>query len=646
MSPLFLKSLRPLLDLLENHRWWLFAVIYAFGAGVYYFGCQVDGLVSLYQAFTLFTLNVAPVKGSGCNTWVYLAGFVAAFYTALSVISLIAKRFIDTQSVVQTSKSPYILVCGLGQKGCAYIDSELLHDSATRIIAIEKDAQNPNIEKYRAKGVAIKVADARDTEVLKTLQLAHVQHMVLLTGKDTDNLEIALALREMFTQQDLDVKKLFIHIDDRGLDKFYKDGGLLDDTARLEIKIFSLSRNSARALFLEHFVDGDSRVFTDSDRPFSLVVAGYSKLALEVIGQIGELAHLPNENKVTIYCVDEDAARFRMAVENRYINIGQIPSLTLEYVALSHQSRDFYTHALWENDITNIMLCYDNAQTNLDVAAELADSTFLYAINTDTLASKIHIAIYDNDKLADHINNNQVHFKYFDVFAQTAHMASREMVVDEKFEIMAMCIHAGYEMRYNPDTLFSDQAAINRAWYKTARLSDRDSSRAQAYHIPIKLKALGMGIRPSSLNGEALLLHNRRLFHESLLRDELTKLGLDEASMAEKTEQLVGDNAWNTEDFAFFPSDYETFMEKLLRAEHNRWNAHHWLKGWTHNTTKNPALKQHDCLVPLADLPKAKRHTIIYDVYSVLYIPNLLAKAGYELVKWDDCRVPGDHLSG
>lgn len=66
-----------------------------------------------------------------------------------------------------------------------------------------------------------------------------------------------------------------------------------------------------------------------------------------------------------------------------------------------------------------------------------------------------------------------------------------------------------------------------------ARSELNDSSRAQAYHIPIKLKALGMGIRPSSLNGAALLLRNKKRFNESILHDELTELGLDEASMAE-----------------------------------------------------------------------------------------------------------------
>lgn len=643
MKALFIKILKPLLSVLESYRWWIFGLIYTFGVGVYYFVCKVEGIVAIYQAFALFAMSLTTVTtdgANGCNTWVYIAGLMAAFYTVISVISLVAKRYIDTHSVNVSVDKEYILVCGLGKKASAYIDSELQkakqEDKKVNILAIEKDAQNPNIEKYRALGVAVKIADASDTNVLETLNMKNAKHIVALAGKDVSNLEIALSLSAVAKEKELEVKKLYMHIDDRGLDKFYKDGGLLDDNAKLEVKMFSMSRNGAKALFLEHAVDGESRKYVDSLLPFGLVVAGDSKLALEVIGQICELAHLPNENSVTIYCIDEDADAFQKAVEYRYANIDEIPTINVEYISLHHDDRSFYTHTVWNKELTNIILCYEDAQTNLDIASELADSTYLQKIMNENMKSKIHIAIYESKMIADNINNNEEHFKYFDVFAQTSQMASRDMIVDEKFEMIAQCIHAGYEMRYNPDAMFSDEAAIKKAWNKTAKLVDRVSNRAQAYHIPMKLKTMGLRIKPSTMGVAELLLHNQKMYEASVLHDDLVALKLDKPSMLERTKELVGDNAWSTEGFEYFPEEYTTLMEKLLRAEHNRWNAHHWLKGWEVNAVKTPELKQHDCLVPLDDLPDAKRHTIIYDIYSVLYIPNLLTKVGYELVEIDN----------
>jgi len=633
MNALLIKLLRLLLNLLEHYRWWLFGIIYFFAVGVYYFVCKVDGLVSFYQAFALFAMSIAPIEGAGnCNTWVYIAGVLAALYTVTSVVSLVAKRFIDKESVNESTKSAYILVCGLGKKASAYIDSERLEDKNVNIIVIEKDAQNPNIEKYRALGIAVKVADASSEEVLRKLHIKKAKHIVALAGKDVSNLEIALSLSAVAKEQNLEVKKLYMHIDDRGLDKFYKDGGLLDDNAKLEVKMFSMSRNGAKALFLEHAVDGAGREYMDSSKPLSLLVAGHSKLAIEVIGQICELAHLPNENEVTIYCVDDDAEAFQKAVAFRYPNIGMVPNIRLEYVSLCFETKAFYEDALWENEMTNIMLCYDDAQTNLDIASELADSTYLHEIDAKTLTSKIHIAIYDNAKIADNINGNQEHFKYFDVFAQTALMASKEMVVDEKFELIAKCIHAGYEMRYNSDAMFSDDKAIQKAWNKTAKIADRISSRAQAYHIPTKLKAMGLGYKDSKQNTAERLLHNKEMFTHNPLEDDLKALKLDRDNMLERTKQLVGDNQWNTESFEYFPKKYDLLMEKLLRAEHNRWNAYHYLHGWSYNEKKNKAFKEHDCLLALNEFgTKNIQLTVIYDIYAVLYIPNLLASVGYEI---------------
>ena len=632
MNTIFIHLLKPLLYLLENYRWQIFGFIYLLGFGIYKFVCHARWLESAYYAASLFALNVKtdfPLAPQGVAFWLYLTGLLSAFYTIISVVSLVAKRFIDKQSVIETAKKPYILVCGLGKKASAYIDSDLLSNKNIKIIVIEKDAQNPNIQKYRSKGIAVKVADAKDVDVLKDLNLTHTKHIVVLAGKDTDNLEIALALREVFRRADLATKKLYVHINNRGLDKFYKDGGLLDDSAKLEVKMFSMPRNAAKALFLEHAVDGESRAYINSNKPFSLVVAGYSNLAIEVIGQICELAHLPNENEVTIYCVDKDIVTFKKIVDYRYRNIDKIPNIKLEYKALDYENKDFYAHEMWVDDITNIILCYEDAKTNLNIAAELSDSTYLQQIHDKPLQPKIHIAIYDSKMLAQNISDNEEYFKYFDAFAETSKMASKDMIVDEKFEMIAKCIHSGYVMRYNPDAMFSEDAEIEKAWNNTAKLIDRVSNRAQAYHIPMKLKALDLCFEESNMGVGERLLHNKEQFAKSMLQDDLAKLKLDKSSMLERTKELVGGNRWSTEGFSYFPTNYHTLMEKLLRAEHNRWNAHHWLKGWEQNDVKNSSTKQHDCLVPLANMPTVKRHTIIYDIYSVLYIPNLLAKAGY-----------------
>ena len=201
----------------------------------------------------------------------------------------------------------------------------------------------------------MKLADASDIEVLKKLKIDKTKHIVALANEDDTNLEIAIALKETLkdkeTDKDKEVdkkkngykkadkKQLYIHLRNRELDKFYKDGGLLDDSSKLELNIFSMMRNSAKALFLKHDIDGETREYIDSDKPFGIVVVGYSELAVEVIKQACELAHFPNENKMTIYCVAKDAAVFQKSHTYHYGNAEQILNIEWQFLSLDYQTK-------------------------------------------------------------------------------------------------------------------------------------------------------------------------------------------------------------------------------------------------------------------------------------------------------------------
>jgi hypothetical protein len=46
--------------------------------------------------------------------------------------------------------------------------------------------------------------------------------------------------------------------------------------------------------------------------------------------------------------------------------------------------------------------------------------------------------------------------------------------------------------------------------------------------------------------------------------------------------------------------------------------------------------RRHACLVPLAEFDdEARRLTLLYDVYAILYIPNYLASSGYSIEPWE-----------
>ena len=663
----FPKMLFKLYYTLEQNKKVIFLIMFSFsftlGFMIYWIIYDLKFFQAVYYGLTQFMFDIKTPAELGLDPkikissiaseyyWIYLSAFVAALTSTLTIILLFFKEAIHKQyaSYITHSKA-HIIVCGLGKKAMAYIDSELKNEEfSKRIIVIEKNPNNPNIkrylEKYYDREFVIKIADATDSLVLKKLNIENSQHLVLLAGKDTENIEIALAVSDVLKgcEKKIDYKNTYIHIEDSDLHKFYREGGLLDDSSLLHIKIFSMDKNSARSLFLEHDIDGENRKYIDSNRPFSIVVVGNSNLALEVISQACEIAHFPNENVMTIYCIDNNIAAFRRLIYYRYPNIDEIPTINLEFKKLNFQSRKFYTDSLWKNDVTNIILCHKDSQDNLDIVSELADSTYLENIKKNRMNTKIHIAIYENKQIAKNLNLNQLQFMYFDVFAETSKMAASEMIIDEKFEVIARCIHASYEEKYDLNREYAD-SYINHKWSESARLSDRDSNRSQAYHLPIKVKAMGLRIVSSEDKEEEYLVQNRNIINTTSITVERKQLGLDDTTLEEITKNYVDKKDEKCESnsqysyqevekyFSYFPEDIDSILiEKLIRSEKNRWNAYHYLNGWTKAASKKKDLKEHDCLVPLMELPKDRKYTVLYDIYSILYIPNFLAKTEQKL---------------
>ncbi|MEA2029897.1 MAG: hypothetical protein U9N49_13125, partial [Campylobacterota bacterium] len=209
---------------------------------------------------------------------------------------------------------------------------------------------------------------------------------------------------------------------------------------------------------------------------------------------------------------------------------------------------------------------------------------------------------------------------------------SFQMLMDSFFDQVAKRLHTHYGKIYEPNRIYNDINEIERRWYQS-KPSDRGSTLAQAYHIPIKLEALGLKLQKvESQTEQALLMHNKKIINE-VIGEELIEMGLDDNTLSKVTQKKF--EQWKTlqEPFEYFPIKFELLIERLIRCEKNRWNAHHYLNGWRYNSNKNKALKQHDCLLPFEDMLPHTKFTVLYDIYTIVYLPNILATIGYQIIK-------------
>ena len=109
----------------------------------------------------------------------------------------------------------------------------------------------------------------------------------------------------------------------------------------------------------------------------------------------------------------------------------------------------------------------------------------------------------------------------------------------------------------------------------------KESNRSQAAHIPIKLKAVGYGMRPSGKNPKPINLTKKQ-------------------------------------------------VEEFARMEHERWVNVYESAGWIYGSKRDDSRKIHNCFLPWDKLTDDIKD---WDREAVKEIPALLDAAGFEVCK-------------
>ena len=232
---------------------------------------------------------------------------------------------------------------------------------------------------------------------------------------------------------------------------------------------------------------------------------------------------------------------------------------------------------------------------------------------------------------------------------------------------------------YKPVT---NEDPIKEKWFNSAEHSDKLSSIAQAKHIDVKLKAMGFKKEyvledVKNWNRKLSVNWNKELSEKTAKEKEIDKIwkvlnkqkpggyendkkkseAIKEILLKENNIKIfeffeeyrktlkIGDEGLTkyleksdnliskSEKVRYFPKTYDTLFDKMIRMEHNRWNAFHFLNGWKYGEVKEKEIKEHNCLMPLENFTEIKmQKTAIYDIYSFLRLPIYLAEVGCTIV--------------
>lgn len=660
----FIKQLFKFVNWTLNHQWTVVRMWMLFAWAVGFVGYleaipnhgneplvwDDSPLLSVCSAALWSVVNMMyQSSGNLNNGYIVLSKILALIGVVIIIALTLVKNILEQARLRSTNQIPHTLVIGLGENNRHYLDSEIRLKNEESIIIIESDPQNIYIDMYKNKGFNIFIGNTENYPI----NFRQLQRIVISSGDDMSNLTIAGTvigkIKDMDKENFGGATTAYIHLQNQDYKAlFHKNILGTKHNLPLDFKIYSYNDDAARELFENHTVVGDFVEIVKNSQSYHVTVVGDGDLAERIIYHLCMQTALPNKNHCTIHCINPDSEKFMARLRSKFTGIDQIDWITLQGHSVEYNNTEFYALSLWHTDfLTNVIVCDDEEKNNLEITVNINDTIYLKQAVNDTLRTKIHFALYHNSEFGQAIScDSQNEYKQFFAFGDASSICSREHFIDEKYENIAKLIHKGYGEKYLPEILsdLSDNETMKRItekWHDTTSFSDRDSNRSQALHINTKLMSLGYKkIQRTDLLKEKLLETNRTalqehfdaFFQETINIKALTEascqLGLDYAGF-EYVERPLSDLFEKIRNG-------KSVVSKLVLAEHERWNAFHYLNGWSYSGIKNKKIKEHNCLIPLSDFREYPlQKTILFDLYSILYLPNYLASTGYEIVKID-----------
>jgi hypothetical protein len=545
--------------------------------------------------------SIATMQGTEySNSYLTISRLLFLAVAFFGVMLLFFSGVINKWLVSKIQKKPYLLVVGLDQ----YTKSLLTHEgNNSNTIVVDSNTQIDN--DLEGLNFGMKVGHAET--VFDELNLSELDKCIISIGSDRNNITTAIRLiSKLDSQKHI---QIFIRIENRDLAVLFK-AQVINPSSNVDVIPYSVSEVMAKDLFSKHSLLGLQPEIINTSNDYAVIVVGSGGLATEIIHHIIGMAHLPEQNVLTIYCVGKQSQHFIHKLNKMFASISSIPHLHIQALELDPAGLEFYQHSVWDTDrLTNIFIATDNDDDNLDISVNLQDTTYVKTISQNKFKTKVLFAINDSIGLSKQINDDKDMFENFYIFANASEAINKDNLIDEQLDVMAKLVN----FEYSKDADHLNWEVINKSWHALP-LHKKESNKAQMQHIDIKLLALGLSKSSSNKTEAELLTFNKKILRSRVDNfDDITK------SLKEYKPE-------------YFPHSFDSLIHKLARAEHNRWNAFHYLRGWNYDNTRDDAAKLHDCLLPIEDFDTAPlKDTYQYDMLAILNVSEYLSRAGYEL---------------
>ncbi len=569
----------------RTHRWWVVAVLGGTGLILGYVGfdkyfAQRGEIATpwdiVYLVFQLVKLSSGAPPGH--IPWeLSLARFLlpaVSGYAALAALALVLR------DQIQRARLRFVrghtIVCGLGRLG-TLVATEFARQGH-RVVIIDLDRDNPNLEACRQAGAVALFGDAARPELLQAAGVERARVLLAVCGSDATNAEVAAVARRLVRGRRRTPLVGIVRVSDPRLTELLRDtlfSAKCADDIRLEMTNFE--DLAARAVVRAHPVP---EAVPGGQAPH-VAILGDGPLATSLILRLARSwrsrpAGAGERLRITFISPEAEAVAGQLAAWCPHL----ARVCELRPVALSATPQGLAQAAIDagadDRVLASVYVCLEDNAAGL--AAGLALERRLAGG-----AAPIIVCVEDERGLARLLRETgwfASRTGRLTVFPLLEHVGQVEVVLGGTHELVARAIHEDYLRAQSArgDTLASNPSLVE---WRDLPESLREANRRQADHIHAKLEALGCGLAP--------------------LTD------------------------WDAEAFTFAPDE----IERLSQLEHVRWMDESRLAGWRYAPgAKDPARKTHPSLVAWEALPEGEKDK---DRQAARSLPRLLTIAGLQI---------------
>ncbi|MGM0843648.1 MAG: hypothetical protein ACQEUT_01625 [Bacillota bacterium] len=602
-----------------QHKFQFYTFSLAFVLGVYGFYTEAEKPYSIansiYSTFRLFILDVDNVfdvsegKLIRYPLVIEAARWMAALYTISTLFSLIYYKLDSTLKMLLIKmRGNHIVISGYNS--FSELAAFNLSKSDYPVVLIADRIPEDKVKLLEQRGVLVRFSQGDRQWSLEKTGVQNAKYCLLFHEEEARNLDDLIAIKNLLLMRknETHTPEIILHqkssssidiIEDieEGI-RIEKQGKRQEEDEQTEeefvppftLRIINIYRMLAEQLFNDYplYKGYEERVRNKAGDALHLLVVGFGDTGRHIVLEVLERGHFINQSDLRVTILDRDAENLEKEWKRNYPHASNIANIQFVPYDSYYQRFD---EVIGGNTFTHAFICLDGDYADIkegfEVAKNYRDIPVFIKVNKQGSVSKWI-----------HENKEPSAFKGIHQFGNLENVLNEKSLLNEDMSYFARRTHENYRKQQK-----QKRAEVPDEWERLNYFT-QSSNRSTFHHLQTKLMLLGLKAVPANQGFQSI----------------------------------------NEQDYHSVDS---SIIEDIAASEHHRWNAFHFLRGWTvmldqdhPDYPKSVENKQHAALVRWDELKKLEveidKEYSTYCKESIVDLYEIVKGIDYVIVPYEE----------